>query len=56
MAEKYLEKCSTSLVIREMQTKITLSFHFTSVKMAKFNNSGDSRSWQDCGERRTLLH
>jgi hypothetical protein len=24
--------------------------------MAKFKNSGDSRCWQGCGERGTLLH
>jgi hypothetical protein len=56
MAEKHLMKCSTSLVIREMQIKTTVSFHLTPVRMAKIKNSGDSRCWQDCGERGTLLH
>jgi hypothetical protein len=39
------EKCSTSLIIREMQIKTTLRFHFTAVRMAKIKNSGDSRCW-----------
>jgi hypothetical protein len=43
MDEKHLKKCSTSLVIREMQIKTTLRFHLTPVRMAKIKNSGDSR-------------
>jgi hypothetical protein len=43
MTEKYLKKCSTPLIIKEMQMKTTLRFHLTPVRMAKIKNSVDSR-------------
>jgi hypothetical protein len=43
MAEMHLKKCSASLIIREMQLKITLRFYLTLVRMAKIKNLGDSR-------------
>jgi hypothetical protein len=45
MGEKHLKKCSTSLVIREVQIKTTLRLHFTPARMANIKNSGDSRYW-----------
>jgi hypothetical protein len=48
MAEKHLKKYSTSLVITEMQIKMTLRFHLTLIRKAKIKASGDSRCWQGC--------
>ena len=51
-----MEKCSSSLVIREMQIKTTLRYHLTPVRMATIKKSGDNRFWKGCGEIETLLH
>jgi len=49
-----MKRYSTSLIIREIQIKITMRYHLTPIRIAKINNIRNNRCWRRCGEREPL--
>ena len=54
MAKKFMKRCSTYVIIREMQIKTTMRYHITPVRMAFIKKTRLSKDWGGCGQKEHL--
>ena len=55
MFKKHI-RCSTLLIIKEIQAKTTMSYHFIPVRTVIIKKYTNSKCWRGCGEKGILLH
>ena len=56
MANKHMKRCSTSLIIREMQIRTMMKYHLMLFRMVAIKKSINSKCQRGCGEKGALLH
>ena len=52
---RHKKRCSTSVTIREMQIRTTMSYHLTPVRMNILKKTRNKKFWQGCGGEGMLI-
>ena len=54
--DEHTKKCSSSLVMTEMQIKTTLRYYLRPVRIVLTKKSGNNRCWRECGETGMIFY
>ena len=54
IANKLMKRLSTSLIIKEMQIKTTVRYHFTPITVVIIYKNTDNQCWRGCLEKETV--
>ena len=50
---KHMNRCSKSYIIREIQITAIMRYHYTSMRIAKTENTDNIKLWQSCESTET---
>lgn len=50
LANKHMKGCTISLIIKEIQTKTTMRYHFMPSRLSKIKNTENNNCWLDLGQ------
>lgn len=56
VANRYIKKCCTSLINKEMQIKTIRIYHFSPVRMGTIKKTNVNKHWQEYGKKATFVH
>jgi len=56
MANMHMKRCSPLLVIRVMQVKTTVRYHFTLLGWLRSKRTDNNKHWQGHGKIETFIH
>lgn len=57
ITNRYMKRCTKSLIIREMQTKTTMVYHLTPARVASIiKKTRDTNCFQGCEEKRIFVY